>query len=126
VLVKATDVNGGNLPTVVVRLGSLTATTNAAGIARFTDVRSGRYEVSGELPGFMACPTRIAVTPETESEVQLMLRFGTIAMVGVFGKDGMMVGSYCEQQFAACPGDPASATVIKPPGAKEMEEHAQR
>jgi hypothetical protein len=125
VAVRAVDAGGAAIPTVVVRLGSLTATSGVDGLVRFVNVASGRYEVTGDLPGFRACPAHVTVKAGGESQARLMMRFGTIAMVGIVGSDGVMVGSYCEQEFAACPGDPWSAVVVKPAGAEEIENLAK-
>jgi hypothetical protein len=52
------------------------------------------------------------------------MRMGGIAMIAITDAHGTLVGSYCQQEFEACPGDPWSAVVIKPPGAAEIEQGA--
>jgi hypothetical protein len=126
VLVRTADSSGATIPGVIVRLGTLTATGDGKGLARFDRVQVGTYILTGDMPGFRACPMKVTVRAEQETEPELTMRFGSIAMIGIVAKDGKdLVGSYCQQEFAACPNDPWSAIVVKPPGAEEIENLAK-
>jgi len=125
-VVRLVDQEGAALPlTVPVRMGGLCVDSDVKGVAHFSAVPAGRYDVRAELDGFMACPTTLRVKAGATVTLALEMRIGSIAMIGIVGKDGTLVGSYCQAEYPPCPGKPWSAVVVKPPGAEEIEKLAK-
>ncbi len=115
--VSVRDVGGGPIPGVAVTAGRLRSVSDAHGMASFSSLESGRYDIDATVSGMKSCgPLRVNVHGSKPAETTLYFRLATIAdgvetFIGPDGTTHSRPASWLE--YEPCPGRPETAIKVK-------------